>query len=301
MGETGTPGRIVRVFPTVRRGAHEPWISPLNRGFTLGDAIFETLRVYRGTPFRLNDHLNRMKHSADHLHIPLPGEINREITAVLDDGRAAGMFEGDCTLRITLSRGDAPGPGLSTSLAGGATMAISLQPLRAPREKAGGNGINVVVAASRRNERSATACHKTVSCADSVLELARAQAAGADDCIFLDTEGHVSEGSASNVFVYDGDVLATPALACGALPGITRAVVMELARKMSISVEERTVEKEELLLAREAFLTSSVRELVALAEIDGWQLGEGGGGMGWVTRELSRAYNDKVVEESAGG
>jgi D-alanine transaminase len=76
---------------------------------------------------------------------------------------------------------------------------------------------------------------------------------------------------------------------------------MELARKMSISVEERTVEKEELLLAREAFLTSSVRELVALAEIDGWQLGEGGGGMGWVTRELSRAYNDKVVEESAGG
>jgi branched-chain amino acid aminotransferase len=211
------------------------------------------------------------------------------------------MFDGDCTLRITLSRGDALGPGLSSSLAGGPTMAISLQPLRAPREKAGGSGLNVVVAASRRNEKSATAGHKTVSCADSVLELTRAQAVGADDCIFLDTEGHVSEGSASNVFVYDGDVLATPPLACGALPGITRAVVIELARKMSISVEERTVEKEELLLAREAFLTSSVRELVGLAEIDGWRLGEGSVGMGWVTRELSRAYNDKVLEESAGG
>jgi branched-chain amino acid aminotransferase len=212
------------------------------------------------------------------------------------------MFDGDCTLRITLSRGDALGPGLSTSLARGPTVAISLQPLQATRRNAAeGIGINIVVAASRRNEKSATAGHKTISCADSVLELARAQAAGADDCIFLDTEGHVSEGSASNVFVYDGDVLATPALACGALPGITRAVVIELARKMSISVEERAVEKEELLLAREAFLTSSVRELVGLAGIDGWRLAERGRGFGSVTGELSRAYNAKVLEESAAG
>jgi branched-chain amino acid aminotransferase len=265
-------------------------ISPADRGFTLGDGLFETLRVYRGRPFLLDEHLARLRRSAEHLRIGVPSTIGSEIAEVLRAGGEQGTTAGDCALRITLSRGVASGPGLALGLAQNPTVVVSLYALAERDPSLLREGISAVVATSRRNERAATAGHKMLAFGDAVLELAWAQESGAHDCVFLDSQGHVSEASAANVFLFDGEVLATPALSCGVLPGVTRAAIMDLARRLSVDVQERVVEKEELLLAREAFLTSSVREVVPLVQIDGHRLGRGR--VGVLTQALAQAYGE---------
>jgi branched-subunit amino acid aminotransferase/4-amino-4-deoxychorismate lyase len=162
-----------------------------------------------------------------------------------------------------------------------------------PQQRPGGAGLRVVVAQSRHNERSASAGHKTLGSADAIYELSRAQGQGADDCLFLDTMGHVAEGSAGNVFVYDGEALLTPPLSCGVLPGVTRGVVLEVAGRLGVPVAERAFGYDELLLARELFLTSSLREIAPVREVDGRRLAGGSG----VTGALSTGFRKVVAAE----
>jgi branched-subunit amino acid aminotransferase/4-amino-4-deoxychorismate lyase len=142
-----------------------------------------------------------------------------------------------------------------------------------------------------------TAGLKTLGYTDAVLALAEARRAGADEALFLDTEGHCSEATSSNLFAVVGDALVTPAVSCGALPGITRAAVMELARGLEIEVAERALSLNELLGAREAFLTSSLRELAPLVRVNDEPIGNGVPGS--TTRELMRAYAALVRREGA--
>ncbi len=280
--------KIVRVV-----GEPSASLSPFDRGFSLGDAIFETVRVYGGKPFRLQQHLERLRRSALHMAIPIPAKIGAEIDSVL--AKSAALRIPDARLRITLSRGVAAAPGLAVAEGMQPTLVLTVDPIATPA-RTSIEGITAVMAKSRRNEQSATAGHKTVAFADAILELSRARESGAADCVFLDTQGHISEASTSNVFVYDGESLITPALSCGALPGITRSCVLELASRMAVPIEERMIEKDELPLGLEAFLTSSVREIVPLVRIDG--LGIGGGRTGDLTAELVRRYRELVVAET---
>jgi branched-chain amino acid aminotransferase len=142
-----------------------------------------------------------------------------------------------------------------------------------------------------------TAGLKTLAYTDSVLALAEARRAGADEAIFLDTEGHCSEATASNLFAVVGDTLVTPPVSCGALPGITRAAVIELARGLEIEVAERPLSPDELRAAREAFLTSSLREIAPLVRVGDGPIGLGVPGS--TTRELTRAYAALVRRERA--
>jgi branched-chain amino acid aminotransferase len=115
------------------------------------------------------------------------------------------------------------------------------------------------VVSCRRNEYAMTAGLKTLAYVDSVAGLLGARRAGADEALFLDTEGHCSEASASNLFIATGTELVTPPLSCGVLPGITRETVIELARAERSAVAERTIGLHEVRAAKEAFLTSSLR------------------------------------------
>jgi branched-chain amino acid aminotransferase len=162
------------------------------------------------------------------------------------------------------------------------------------------NGVSVHVASGRRNEHAMTAGLKTIAFTESVVALAEARAAGADDAIFLDTEDHVSEGTSSNVFIAaaaDGNVLVTPPLSCGALPGITRAAVIELAPQLGFVVDERPIEHDELLAARELFFTSSLRAIAPAVRIDGRSVGDGKPGP--VTRQVMEAYAALVGRETS--
>ena len=151
------------------------------------------------------------------------------------------------------------------------------------------------MASARRNEYAFTSGVKTLSYTESVVALAQAKAAGADDAIFLDTAGHVSEATASNLFAVIDGVLVTPPLSCGVLPGITRAIVLDLAPSLGVAAVEREMAEPELALASELFLTSSIREIAPLVRIATTAIGAGR--IGPVTTKLIDAYAALVREE----
>jgi branched-chain amino acid aminotransferase len=278
-----------------------PQLSPVDRGFTLADGVFETMRAHGGTVFRLRAHLDRLRAGAAALGIPVPEELEAALASGVR--HAAGRGLRDAAVRLTVSRG--PGAqGVAWPDVMRPTVVLTVLPLpRFPRA-AYERGITVAIASGRRNERAMTAGLKTLAYTDAVVAFAEARARGADDALFLDTEEHLSEGSSSNLFLVLGDVLVTPPLSCGALPGITRAAVLECARALDIPGAERVLARRDLRAAAEAFLTSSLRGVAPAVRVigDGADAyAVGGGAPGPVTRRLMRAYAELVRRECPPG
>jgi branched-subunit amino acid aminotransferase/4-amino-4-deoxychorismate lyase len=154
-----------------------------------------------------------------------------------------------------------------------------------------------VTGASRRNEASPLSRVKSLNYLDNLLAREEARRKGADEAILLNTRGLVAEGSASNVFLVGSEGLLTPSIESGALPGITRAAVIELAREAGIDCAEGDVEAATLAGAAEAFLTNSVMGVMPLTRLDGHPIG--GGGPGSTTRAIRHLYDQAVARETA--
>jgi branched-chain amino acid aminotransferase len=262
----------------------QPSLSALDRGFTLGDGLFETMRAQEGVVFRLDAHLDRLCAGTGLLGIPLPVDLRDQVAAA---AHGDGEYR-NASIRLTVSRGAAP-PGLAPPASAEPTVTIVAQPVVRPRVP---EPIVAVMASGRRNEHALTAGVKTLAYTESVVALAQARAAGADDAIFLDTAGHVSGATASNLFAVIDDVLVTPPLACGVLPGITRAAVLELARALGITAVQREMAEPELAAASEIFLTSSIREIAPVVRIETTAVGTGQHGP--VTVRVVEAYRALV-------
>jgi len=273
-------------------------LSALDRGFTLADGVFETMRVYDGHAFRLDAHMRRLSDATSALGIPLPTDIGEVVRRAVVEASASGLRE--ASVRLTVSRG-VGSPGLAPPASPQPTIVLAIAPPPAFSPEIYASGVTVHVASGRRNERAMTAGLKTIAFTDAVLALAEARAAGADDAIFLDTQGHVSEATSSNVFsaaAARSNVLVTPPLSCGALPGVTRAAVIELARAIGLDVEVRPIEHDELLASREVFFTSSLRAIAPAVRIDGRSVGNGKPGS--LTRPVMEAYAALVSRECRG-
>jgi branched-chain amino acid aminotransferase len=273
----------------VQRSADEALLSPLDRGFTLADGLFETMRATNGIVFRLDAHLDRLCTGARLLEIPLPPGLRDHVAGAVRVALASGYAH--ASVRLTVTRGPAP-PGLAPPPHPAPTFALAVAPLAPPSAP---KPIVAAMASARRNEYALTSGVKTLSYTESVVALAQAKAAGADDAIFLDTTGHVSEATASNLFAVIDGVLVTPPLGCGVLPGITRAIVLDLAPTLGLSAVEREMAEPELALASELFLTSSIREIAPLVRIATMAIGSGR--VGPVTTKLIDAYAALVRAE----
>jgi branched-chain amino acid aminotransferase len=255
-------------------------VSAFDHGLLLGDGVFETLRVYAGAPFALDEHLARLRESAGVMRIPVPDGLAAAAHDVL---RASGLSE--ARIRVTLTSGGGP-PGLARGT-GWPTALIVAMPLTPwpPTSTA-------IVSRFRRDEHSPLAGVKTTSLAQSVIALAEARDAGVDEALVVNVAGNLCEATTANVFVvYDGTA-ATPPLDSGCLAGITRAHVLALG------AVERTLARADLLEADEAFLTSSTREIQPLVAIDGRAVGTGESGP--VTRRLAEAYAGMVRRSLTG-
>jgi branched-chain amino acid aminotransferase len=273
-------------------------LSALDRGFTLADGVFETMRVYGGCVFRLDAHIRRLSDATSALGIPLPTDVGDLITRAVLDGNASGLLE--ATARVTVSRG-VGSAGLAPPSSPEPTIVVTVGPPPAFAPEVYANGIRVHIASGRRNEHAMTAGLKTIAFTESVVALAEARAAGADDAVFLDTAGHVSEGTSSNVFIAVGEstnVLVTPPLSCGALPGITRAAVIEIASELGVVVDVRPIAYDEFLTSREIFLTSSLRAIAPTVSVDGYSVGDGKPGP--ITQRAMEAYAALVSRECHG-
>ena len=257
-------------------------VSARDRGFTLADGVFETMRARGGTVFRLERHLARLERALAVLQIPVPPQLHEWVVRA---AKASGAE--DSSLRLTVTRGAGPA-GVTPPSDPRPTVIVSAGPMPLFPASMYAVGLSAHVPSGRRNEYSMTAGLKTLAYVDAVAGLLEARRAGADEALFLDTEGHCSEATASNLFIWTGAELVTPPLSCGVLPGITREAVLEIARVEGLPVAERAFGLDELRSADEAFLTSSLRGVAALVRIDAHPIGEGVPGH-W-TRQLSAAY-----------
>jgi branched-chain amino acid aminotransferase len=267
-------------------------ISAHDRGLTLADGVFETLYVKRGRAFRLDRHLTRLAQGLAAMEIPYPAALGSWLDRAVTE-ESVQAFGGEAGLRVTVTRGVGPGGvGVPAGVRPTVVIALSAMPAFAGVYE---KGLSVHVASGRRNERAMTAGLKTLAYTDAVAALLEARRAGADEALFLDTDGHCSEATASNLFIWTGSVLVTPPVTCGALPGITRGAVMELASARNLHAEERPCTVQDLRDAREAFLTSSLRGLAPVVRVGDAVIGPGVPGP--VTASLTEGYRAMVDEE----
>jgi branched-chain amino acid aminotransferase len=273
--------------PEASDGAH---LSANDRGLTLADGVFETIRVANGRPFRLEQHLARLRSALVRLAIPVPADLDRWIAGAL--ASASDVHDGD--LRVTVTRGPAAS-GLAPAADALPTVIVALRPFPAFPDTIYERGVTSIVASGRKNERAMTAGLKTLAYTDSVAAMLEARAAGTDEALFLDTDGHCSEATASNLFIVKDGALHTPPLVCGPLPGITRAVVIELAATVNVDVLEEPFGVADAIAADEAFLTSSLRGIAPLVVIDGSPVSNGKPGR--LTRALQEAYAALLARE----
>jgi len=259
-------------------------VSVFDRGFLLGDGIFETLRARAGRPTELAEHVARLRGSAAGLDISLPDDVGDRIAAGVAALLAADDLdgpEGDASIRITVSRGAYRGRGLlPPDEIVDPTIAIQAWPV--PPTPAGHleDGLHLASSAVRRDPTSPLATLKTTSRADYVFARLEARRAGADDALFLTIDGHLSEATSSNVFLVrsgeDGVLeLATPSLDCAILPGTTRSWLLGWAARVGLRPAEALLGRQDLVAADEAFVSSSVAGVLPVTRFDSVAIGNG--------------------------
>lgn len=261
------------------RESRDPQVSALDRGFTLGDGVFETLRSIGGAVPRLAQHLARLRYSAGVIELEVPEPDERLASAIGSLLVANGLR--DAVVRLTLSRGASFERGVLPPSSARPTLVIQATPVVAPAEAAvpsgaaAAAGIGALISSVRRNEHSPTSRIKSCNYLDSVLARLEARRAGAEDAIMLNTAGYLACGSTSNLHLVVGDLILTPALECGVLAGITRAAVRELAPSAGLRWEEAWLRPEAIRSADEVFLTNSVLGVVPVTLVDGEGVGSG--------------------------
>ena len=276
--------------------ANHPSLSPLNRGFLYGDAVYEVWRSYSRSLFAWHEHWHRLTASAAALGIELgwsPPEILAQIKKTVSAFTAHTGHHGDVYVRLQVYRG-AGAIGLDTRLAGDPGYIILVQPVPEILKQAWDQGVSLRVSQTlKRNPVDAlNPAWKTGNYLNNLMCLREVKARGADDAVILNHAGHVTEASTSNIaFIRDGYFI-TPPLDVGILAGITRKIIIDsVASGAGLSVEERRLTIEDLKNMQECMLTSSTKDVQPVGRIDDLPFAVG---EGTVSRRLKLAFADYV-------
>ena len=273
----------------------EAVVSVFDHGFLYGDGVYETIRSYGSRIFMQNQHLARLRRSADGIGLTIPIPDHRWLD-LLHESMARnniGNAQQDAYLRITISRG-AGDIGLDPALCPTPTVVIITKPLHPPSPEHYRIGVKLIVARTRRNLPSALPPQiKTTNFLNNIMAKREAIAAGAFDSILLNWESHLTECTVSNLFFVRAGRLCTPSLACGLLDGITRNIVLSLAQEAQIPVDEGYFGVETIYKADECFLTNTSMEVMPVTMVDGHPVGNGTPGI--LTRELHRLFIDNRI------
>lgn len=266
----------------------EAKVSVFDRGFLYGDSVFETIRTYRGRPFALEQHLARLARSAELVFIELPvplATLEAEVRQTL-----AESGNDESYVRVMITRGESA-LGLDTRLAARPSRVIIVAELSLPPARYYQEGIaTVTYRTERATDATAAEGAKVGNYLVSVLAMRQASLAGAAEALIVDARGAVVEGATSNVFMLDQGTLVTPDV--GILQGITRAEVLRAAADLGLPVRFRAPSLQELLAADEAFITSSLRELLPVVKVDGTPIGTGRPGN--QTQRLHARFKERI-------
>jgi branched-chain amino acid aminotransferase len=261
-------------------------VSVYDHGLLYGDGVFEGIRVYGGKIFKLSEHLDRLYDSAKAiwLTIPIPKD---EMAAVTEEAvRRSGIAEAYIRHIVTRGVGDL---GLDPRKCPKASVIIIVDTIRLFAEEVYETGLRVVTAGTPIPHREALSPRvKSLNYLPHILAKIEGIHSGADEVLMLDSEGHVAEGSGQNLFVIKQGVVRTPAAYAGILKGVTRDVVIELAREAGHEVQETMLNRYDVYTADEAFFTGTASELIAIRQVDGRIIGQGKPGP--VTRDLRSRF-----------
>jgi branched-chain amino acid aminotransferase len=291
-------------------------VSVYDRGFQLGDGVFEALRARRGVAIELSGHLARLHESMAGMGFELPfsdGEIGAGISELLavegmdgaeplDGGGSSedGPRPGDAVIRLTVSRGFDPKRSVRPDPGGRATVAIQAWPYAPPSPRVLSEGERLITSRIRRDAESPVAGIKTISRAELVYARLEAERAGADDAIFLTTDGHITEATTSNVLLIDGRTCATPRLGTGLLAGTTRAWLVEHGEATGLDMVQRDLTLEDAFRADEMAICASIGGVIPVTFLDGRPIGGGRPGpLTLAIREARELYIDQASIEGA--
>lgn len=271
----------------------EARIPVLDHGLLYGDGVFEGIRFYHGRAFRLAQHLKRLYRSAAAIRLAIPHDDATLTQAVNDVIAAFGAPAG--YLRLVVTRGVGK-LGIDPASCAQPNVFIIADELSMANERMRNEGANVIVAATRRIASDALDPRiKSLNYLNHILARMEATQAGADEAILLNAQGHVAEGTADNVFVVREGALLTPPVSDGALEGITRGVVLEIAHDNNIPWAECSLGTYDLHTADECFLTGTGAELIPVGKVDGRAMGSCPGP---VFSRLQSAFRELITREA---
>ncbi len=265
-------------------------ISVFDHGFLYGDGVYETLRVYQGRIFLLERHLARLRRSCDLIGLVLPIMDDAWLSIISEILVRNGLE--DAGLRLTISRGEGE-LGIDPALCARPTVVVMAKSLVPYSTRMREQGVRLQLVSVRRNPESAQSPQiKSLSFLNNILAKQEAAQAGAFDALMLNMDGHVTECTTSNIFFVANHRLHTPSVACGILEGITREVVIALARDLRIDVEEGAYSSGDLLQADECFMTNTGMEVMAVSHIGEDPIGQGKSGP--ITLALWKAFQENL-------
>ena len=268
-------------------------VSVFDHGLLYGDGIFEGIRIYGGNVYRLDDHLERFEMSARAIMLTLPLSRAELVEAVCETCRRNNLNDGYIRLVVTRGVGDL---GLAPwSCANPTTFVIASKITLYPQEYYD-NGLAIVTVPTRRIAPDALPpTVKSLNYLNNILAKIEAKQAGALEAIMLNAQGYVAECTADNIFVVQKGEIITPAASAGALKGITRATVFDIAKELGIPMREADLTRYDVWCADECFLTGTGAEVIPVVKLDGRVIGAGKPGP--VTARVLVSFRKRVLVE----
>jgi len=262
-------------------------VSVFDHGLLYGDGIFEGIRFYNGRVFRLEEHLARLWDSARSICLEIPMSMPEMTEALLETIRQNDLRDGYIRLLVTRGVGNL---GLNPTQCKHPSVIIITATIALYPPEIYAKGLTVVTVATRRTNPSAlNPAVKSLNYLNNVMARIEANLAGADEALMLNDQGNVAECTADNLFVIKRGQICTPPITAGALRGITRAVVFEIAAELGIKVAEADITRHDVFIADECFLTGTAAEVIPVIKVDGRTIGEGKPGS-ITTRMMARFH-----------
>lgn len=269
----------------------EAVVSVYDHGFLYGDGVFEGIRMYSGNVFRLDDHIKRLYESAHSITLKIPYD-QEELKQLIIETLRKNEFQ-DAYIRVVISRGVGD-LGLSPFTCKHPGVIIIAEPLALFPKELYESGIEVVSVASRRNRSDVLDPKvKSLNYLNNILVKIEASLAGASEALMMNDQGYVAEGSGDNIFIVKDNVIKTPPGYVGTLEGITRNVIIELAKQLGFEIREDVFTRHDVYIADEVFLTGTAAEVIAVVKVDGRNIADGQPGP--VTKKLLEAFRNVVT------
>ncbi len=266
-------------------------ISVLDRGFLYGDSVYEATRTFFKTPFRINEHLDRLFESAQKIYFE-PIITKEEILAEIKKTVENSPFENQA-LRIVLSRGVNMDLGLDPDLAIKENLIIYSKELKPNPKWWLEKGVDLVFYQKLTSSKGSLA--KTGDYVENMLAFRSAKEAGAYDAIMINNDGHITESTTSNIWIIKEGLIKTPPLSDGVLAGLTRQKLIEIGKNMQLKIEETSLKTSDFYSADECFITSTTRLIVPVTKIN--QKPIGNGKIGQITLNLLKTYQESIEKD----